>query len=128
MKTKTQKDWLLTTYGKADKIIEAIIIKDRTDQEAQNESFNYVNAQEVKDHSLMNMEVEVKRFMEEFGLKQKEVKDLEGFNGGTLAVSEMCINFGYVWVDKFQKWINKNNSSYDLRDDEVVNYIRETLG
>lgn len=128
MKTKTQKDWLLTTYGKADKVIEVIIIKDRTEHEAQNETFNYVNAQGVKDHSLMNMEDEVKRFIGEFGYKQKEVKDLEGFGGGTLAVSEMCINFGYVWIDKFKKWVNKNNSSYDLRDEQVLDYIREKLG
>ncbi len=126
MKTKTtQEDWLLTTYGKADKVIEAIVIEDRTEQEAQNESFNYVNAKEVIDHSLVKMKDEVKRFMDEYGNKHKAAKDIEGFVGGTSAESECLINVGYVWVDKFKKWINKNNSNYDVRDEEVLDYIRE---
>ena|ERR1035437_259696 len=126
-KTATQQDWLLTTYGKFDKIIEAITIKDRTEKEANNESFNYVNAQEVKDWTLIKMKDAVKNFVIENGSTHKGAKDVEGFSGGLSAESECLINVGYVWVEKFKKWINKNNSSYDKRDEEVLKYIQTIL-
>ena len=124
MKTKTF-DWLLTTYGRTDKVIEAIIIEERTEQEAESESWSYVIEQKVKDHTIVKLQDEVKRFIEEYGLKHKEAKNLEGFSGGISAESEGLINVGYVWVDKFKKWLNKNNSSYDERDEVVLDYIRE---
>lgn len=125
MKKTRTSDWLLTTYGKSDKIIEAITIEDRTEQEAENESNSYTLEQKVKDHSLVKMDDAVKQFIEDFGMKQKEVKESEGFNGSSSAVSEMAINFGYFWVDKFKRWVNKDNSSYNERDEEVLDYIRE---
>ena len=45
--------------------------------------------------------------------------------GNSIKPAEMAINFGYVWVDTFKKWINKNNSNYDERDEVVLNYIRD---
>lgn len=124
-KTERTSDWLLTTYGRYDKIIEAITIKDRTEHEAENESNSYVLAQEVKDHSLVKMDDAIKTFLSEYGSTHKATAIREGFTGGKSAESECLINVGYVWVDKFKKWVSKNNSSYDLRDEEVLTYIRK---
>jgi hypothetical protein len=122
MKRKTF-DWLVTAYDKNDKVEEVFIIKDRTEHEAENEASADVG--NFPDWTMVKAENEVKRFIKEFGYTHKEAKNLEGFSGGASAESECLINVGYVWVDKFRKWINKNNSSYDLRDGEVVDYIRK---
>lgn len=124
MKTE---DWLATAYNKNDKVRGAIIIKSRTEHEAEKEAMGYPLIRNAADWTMVKAKDEVKRFMDEHGLKQKEVKDIEGFHGGTVAVSEMAINFGYVWVEKFKKWVNKNNSNYDERDEVVLNYIRSNV-
>lgn len=116
-------DWLVTVYDKNDKVEDAFIIEDRTEHEAENEATPDV--QDAADWTMVKAEDEVKRFIKEFGFSQKEVKESEGLSGGSCAVSEMAINFGYVWVDKFRKWIKKDHMMYDLRDEEVVDYIRE---
>jgi len=117
-------DWLVTAYDEKDKVEEAFIIEDRTEHEAEKEAIGD-GIEKAPDWTMVKVEDEVKRFIKEFGFSQKEVKDSEGFSGGSCAVSEMAINFGYVWVDKFRKWIKKNHMMYDLRDEEVVDYIRE---
>ena len=116
-------DWLVTAYDENDKPEEVFVIKDRTEQEAEKEATPDVK--DFPDWTMVKAEDEVKRFIKEFGFSQKEVKDSEVFRGSSCAVSEMAINFGYVWVDKFRKWIKKDHMMYDLRDEEVVDYIRE---
>lgn len=69
-------------------------------------------------------EKEIKDFLKEFGFTQKEVKEKEGFSGGSCAVSEMAINFGYVFLPKRKKWINKNNSFYSDTDELIVKHLR----
>lgn len=123
MKRKTF-DWIVTCYDKNNKVEEAFIIEDRTEQEAEKEAKSS-GVNQFDDWTMVKLDDEVKRFMKQWGSSQKEVKDLEGFSGSALAVSEMAINFGYVWVEKFRKWVNKDNSSYDQRDEEVLSYIRE---
>ena len=123
MKRKTF-DWIVACYDENNKVEEAFIIEDRTEQEAEKEAQSS-GVDQFDDWTMTKLDDEVKRFMKEWGSSQKEVKAVEGFSGSTSAVSEMAINFGYVWVDKFRKWVNKNNSSYDQRDEEVLSYIRE---
>lgn len=123
MKRKTF-DWIVTCYDKNNKVEEAFVIKDRTEQEAEKEAQGS-GVNQFDDWTMVKLDDEVKRFMKEWGSSQKEVKDVEGFSGSASAVSEMAINFGYVWVEKFRKWVNKDNSSYDQRDEEVLSYIRE---
>ena len=69
-------------------------------------------------------EQEIKGFLKKFGFTQKQVKETEGFKGSTCAVSEMAINFGYVWLPKSKKWIQKNNSFYSDTDELIVEYLR----
>lgn len=123
MKRKTF-DWIVTCYDKNNKVEEAFVIKDRTEQEAEKEAQGS-GINQFDDWTMVKLDDEVKRFMKQWGSSQKEVKDVEGFSGSASAVSEMAINFGYVWVEKFRKWVNKDNSSYDQRDEEVLSYIRE---
>ena len=123
MKRKTF-DWIVTCYDKNNKVEEAFVIKDRTEQEAEKEAQGS-GVNQFDDWTMVKLDDEVKRFMKQWGSSQKEVKAVEGFAGSASAVSEMAINFGYVWVEKFRKWVNKNNSFYDQRDEEVLSYIRE---
>ena len=69
-------------------------------------------------------EQEIKDFLEEYGFTQADVKRLEGFKGGTDAVAEMCINFGYFWIATEKVWVNKNNSLYTAREEEIVEYLK----
>ena len=117
-------DWLLTTYGSRDKVIEAIVIKDRIEKEAENESMSYALAQEVKDHTLVKMQDELKRFCEEWGQNDNELAlalDLDADDDG---FSEMAMNFDYVWIAKHRVWVSENNRLYDKRDDVVIEYIK----
>ena len=70
-------------------------------------------------------EEDIKKFVEEFGFTQKEIKETEGFKGGNCAVIEMAINFGYVWIEKYKVWIRKNNAFYSDYDELIVEYLRE---
>jgi len=124
-KTPQITNWLVTTYDKKDNVKEAFIVKGRTEGEAERESLGYGSFLECADWTMVKVEDEIKRFVKEHGMSQTAVKRLEGFKGGTDAVSEMAINFGYVWIEKSKKWINKNNSNFDERDEVVLNYIRE---
>ena len=116
--------WLVTAYGKNNKVIYAFIVEERTEQEAEDEALTIPAVISSSDWTMVKIDDEVKRFVEEYGLSQSAVKQLEGFKGGSSAVSEMAVNFGYVWATKFKKWINKNNSNYDERDEVVLDYIR----
>lgn len=119
MKRKTF-DWIVTCYDENNKVEETFI----TEQEAESEAIGS-GVEKFDDWTMMKLDDEVKAFIQKWGSSQKEVKEVEGFSGSSSAVSEMAINFGYVWVEKFRKWINKNNSFYDQRDEEVLSYIRE---
>ena len=70
-------------------------------------------------------EKEIKDFLEKYSYSQKEVKNTEGFGGSPCAVSEMAINFGYVWLFEYHKWIKKDNASYTNNDEKIVEYLRE---
>lgn len=118
-------DWLVTAYNKNDKVRGAIIISDRTEHEAEQEASAIPLVANAADWTMVKTEDEIKRFMKEFGTSQTKLKEIEGLRGDSCAVSEMLINFGYVWVDKFKKWVNKNNSNYDERDEVVLNFIRQ---
>jgi len=118
-------EWLVTAYNKNSKVRGAIIISERTEQEAEKEASSLPLVKNSDDWTMVKTEDEIKRFMKEYGMSQTAVKHLEGFNGSSSAVSEMCINFGYVWIDKFKKWVNKDNSNFDERDEVVLNLIRE---
>ncbi len=118
-------EWLIIAYDKNNKVKGAFLIKDRTENEANKEALSWPAIKNSNDWTMVKTEDEVKRFIKEFGMSQTAVKKLEGFNGDSGAVAEMAINFGYVWVDTFKKWINKNNSNYDERDEVVLNYIRD---
>ena len=123
--SKENFDWIVTGYDEDDNAKVAFIIKNRTESQADKEASSEPDIKASNDWTMMKMDDEVKRFIGEFGMSQKEVKEAEGFRGSSCAVSEMAINFGYVWIDKFKKWLNKNNSCYDIRDEEVLNYIRK---
>lgn len=124
MKTKTH-DWLLTTYGKLDKIIEAVVIKDRLEKEAENESTNYTNVQNVKDWTLIKMMDEIHRFSKEWGQSDSKIATNLGLDEKDGSFSEMVINHDYIWLAKHNVWIPENNNLYDKRDDAIVEYIKE---
>ncbi len=123
--SKENFDWIVTGYDDEEKAIVAFIIEDRTESQADSEASSNPEIRNSNDWTMVKMDDEVKRFIGEYGISQKEVKDVEGFKGSSCAVSEMAVNFGYVWIEKFKKWVNKNNSSYDVRDEEVLTYIRK---
>lgn len=52
MENKIQ-DWRVRLYGKNGKQIRTFVIKDRTEHEAQNESFNEVNDSAVHDWTML---------------------------------------------------------------------------
>lgn len=67
---------------------------------------------------------ELATFKKEYAQSQTSLKSIEGLKGDSSAVSEMLVNFGYVWIDDWSKWVAKNNSSYTERDDEIVEFLR----
>lgn len=123
MAKQTNFDWLVTCYDSDSNVLDSWIIEDRTEQEAEKEAI--AAGIDNDDWSMVKLDDEVKRFVKAWGQSQKEVKELEDIHGNACAVSEMAINFGYVWVDKFKKWIKKNHMLYDQRDEVVLGYIRE---
>ena len=68
----------------------------------------------------------VKEFLNRWGYTHKEAKELEGFKGGISAESECLINVGYVWLDKYKVWVNKDKS-YSNHDEKVLDYLRGKL-
>lgn len=125
MAKRKECDWLVTAYDENKKVIEAFIIEQRTEKEANDEAEIEPCVLDSHDWTMVDAQKEAKRFVKEWGQTQKEVKEVNGFRGSSLAVSEMAINFGYIWVDNFKKWIYKDNSNFDERDEIVLDYIKE---
>lgn len=121
---KPNPDWLVVSYNKFDEVMDAFVIEERTEHEASKEAEADI-PKKASDWTLNKMEVEVKQFVKVWGQSQTDLKSLEGLKGDSCAVSEMLINFGYVWVEKYKKWFAKNNSSYTKREETILAYIRK---
>lgn len=123
-KREKSQDWLLTIYNGRDKVIEAIIIKDRTEKEADKESRSYALAQGVKDYSLVKVSEELERFCDEYGQTDNEAADALGFDAEDDGFSELMIGHDYIWCKQENKWVQENDRNYDKRDDVVIEYIK----
>lgn len=121
MKRKTF-DWLVRAYDKKDNVKTAIIIKDRTEQEAEKEATPTVT--NAADWTMVKMKDELKRFCEEWGQDDQEAATNLGFDVEDDGFSELMINHDYIWVEPHNVWIPENSRLYDKSDDLVVDYIK----
>ena len=70
----------------------------------------------------------IKRFIDIYGSEDAELADIEGIEYSSeedlSAFSEMAINLGYFWVEKYQRWVKKDNSFYNEEDQRIVEILK----
>jgi hypothetical protein len=66
-----------------------------------------------------------KEFVKEFGFSQTDLKSSEGLRGHSSVVSECLVNLGYIYLFKYRKWFDKNDS-YTEEDEQILKKLRET--
>ena len=70
----------------------------------------------------------IKKFIDTYGSEDAEVAEVEGLECGPeedpTALSEMAINLGYFWVEKYQRWVKKDNSFYTEEDQRIVEILK----
>ena len=67
---------------------------------------------------------EIETFIQEFGFESYEIAEVEKIEYDSNSIDELAINLGYVWIELYEVWFNKNNSSYTKRHEEILNYLR----
>ena len=69
---------------------------------------------------------DIDNFVNFYGFTDQELADAEEIeNDGSL--SEMGINLGYVWIESKNKWIKKDNSLYNEKEEEIVDHLRNSM-
>jgi hypothetical protein len=121
-KKTTIFDWLVRAYDKKDNVKDAVIIKQRTEHEAEKEAQPTVD--KAADWTMVKMEDELKHFCEEWGQDDDELASaLEVDNDD--AFTEYAINHDYIWVEPHNVWVSENSRLYDKSDDLVIEYIKQ---
>ncbi len=123
-KREEKQDWLVTAYGKQDKVVNSVVIKNKTEQEAEKEAFSFEVPKGAKDWTMVKMSEELERFCEEHGQTDEEAADALGFDAKDDGFSELMIGHDYVWCKQENKWVQENSRNYDKRDDVVIEYIK----
>jgi hypothetical protein len=67
----------------------------------------------------------VKEFVKNFGHTQTELKSVEGLKGHSSVVSECLVNIGYIYLFRFKKWFNKNDS-YTSEEEQILENLIKT--
>ena len=120
---QTNFDWFVTTYDKTSpQVLEAWIIKDRTEHEAEKEAI--AAGIQDEDWSMVKMDDEIQRFAEYHGQGDKEIATNLGFDETDAGFSELMIGLDFIWIEKYEVWIAENSSLYDKRDEAVIEYIK----
>ncbi len=124
---QVKTDWLITTYDTDQKIISSLIIEDSTEIEVKSdEEFKlFSEDKNVKTWTLVDINDELRAFVKKWSHNTKEAKEVNGLRGDNFAVSEALVGLDWIWLPQFRRWLNRSNSLYDLRDQEIVDFLHE---
>lgn len=123
METKSF-DWIFTSYDENDNINDVIVVRGRTEHEAEDELSIEANKEDNFDWTLVNLLDEIERFADEHGQTDSELATSLGEDETDPGFSELAIGLDYIWIPKHHVWVAENNALYDKRDDAVIEYIK----
>jgi hypothetical protein len=71
--------------------------------------------------------IKIKEFIKKYKISDKGMlkilNDIGYVFENNLIIGEIAINEGFVWLEKYNIWIDKNNPNYTNKDKEIYEFL-----